>query len=184
MQTDDPAPPPAHAVFDINAIASNFPASASTMLIDTRLTDEPEASSRVFRIYSPPYFYDSDGNPAVRPTITGVPLRDDVGIDDDERVHDHGDSAGQLSLDDPGDERNAYPHRQRDARRQRRLLDLGDAGQSHHHARRRRDVHGDDYGRIRVLGNRESVRERSAGARDQDVQPGVDRECRNIRADR
>jgi mannose-6-phosphate isomerase-like protein (cupin superfamily) len=52
VQTDDPAPPPAHAVFDINAIARNFPASASTMLIDTRLTDEREASSRVFRIYT------------------------------------------------------------------------------------------------------------------------------------
>jgi len=38
-------------VFDINAIASRFPASAETMLIDTRLTDEQEASCRVFRIY-------------------------------------------------------------------------------------------------------------------------------------
>lgn len=38
-------------VFDINAIARKFPGSADTMLIDTRLTDEPEASCRVFRIY-------------------------------------------------------------------------------------------------------------------------------------
>jgi mannose-6-phosphate isomerase-like protein (cupin superfamily) len=38
-------------VFDINAIANKFPASAETMLIDTRLTDEQEASCRVFRIY-------------------------------------------------------------------------------------------------------------------------------------
>ena len=38
-------------VFDINAIAKNFPGSADTMLIDTRLTDEQEASCRVFRIY-------------------------------------------------------------------------------------------------------------------------------------
>jgi mannose-6-phosphate isomerase-like protein (cupin superfamily) len=38
-------------IFDINAIAKAFPATASTMLIDTRLTDEPEASSRVFRVY-------------------------------------------------------------------------------------------------------------------------------------
>ena len=38
-------------VFDINAIARKFPASADTMLIDTRLTDEQEASCRVFRIY-------------------------------------------------------------------------------------------------------------------------------------
>ena len=41
------------AVFDINAIAKAFPAEASTMLIDTRLTDEPEASARVFRVYTP-----------------------------------------------------------------------------------------------------------------------------------
>ncbi len=40
-------------VFDIRAIAGNFPATASTMLIDTRLTDEPEASARVFRVYRP-----------------------------------------------------------------------------------------------------------------------------------
>jgi mannose-6-phosphate isomerase-like protein (cupin superfamily) len=41
------------ATFDLHAIARNFPASANTMLIDTRLTDEPDASARVFRIYSP-----------------------------------------------------------------------------------------------------------------------------------
>jgi mannose-6-phosphate isomerase-like protein (cupin superfamily) len=41
------------AVFDINKIASNFPATADTMLIDTRLTDEHNASSRVFRVYRP-----------------------------------------------------------------------------------------------------------------------------------
>ncbi|HTD97544.1 MAG TPA: cupin domain-containing protein [Edaphobacter sp.] len=40
-------------VFDINAIARNFPATATTMLIDTRLTDEKEASARVFRVYTP-----------------------------------------------------------------------------------------------------------------------------------
>jgi mannose-6-phosphate isomerase-like protein (cupin superfamily) len=40
------------AVFDINAIARKFPDTAETMLIDTRMTDEPEASSRVFRIYT------------------------------------------------------------------------------------------------------------------------------------
>jgi len=38
-------------VFDINAIKQKFPASAATMLVDTRLTDEQEASCRVFRIY-------------------------------------------------------------------------------------------------------------------------------------
>ncbi len=41
------------AVFDISAIAQNFPSTASTMLIDTRLTDEPQASARVFRAYTP-----------------------------------------------------------------------------------------------------------------------------------
>ncbi len=41
------------AVFDIQAIAKTFPATAGTMLIDTRLTDEPEASARVFRVYRP-----------------------------------------------------------------------------------------------------------------------------------
>jgi mannose-6-phosphate isomerase-like protein (cupin superfamily) len=41
-----------NAVFDINAIAERFPDTASTMLVDTRLTDEREASSRVFRIYT------------------------------------------------------------------------------------------------------------------------------------
>ncbi len=40
-------------IFDIHAIARAFPASAATMLIDTRLTDEPEASARVFRVYRP-----------------------------------------------------------------------------------------------------------------------------------
>ena len=41
------------AAFDIDAIARAFPETASTMLIDTRLTDEPEASARVFRVYRP-----------------------------------------------------------------------------------------------------------------------------------
>lgn len=40
-------------LFDLNAIASRFPESADTMLIDTRLTDEKNASARVFRVYTP-----------------------------------------------------------------------------------------------------------------------------------
>jgi mannose-6-phosphate isomerase-like protein (cupin superfamily) len=40
-------------VYDLNAIMKQFPASADTMLVDTRLTDEEVASSRVFRIYKP-----------------------------------------------------------------------------------------------------------------------------------
>ena len=47
------------AFFDIQAIARNFPDHADTMLIDTRLTDEAEASSRVFRVYAkvPPHYH-------------------------------------------------------------------------------------------------------------------------------
>src|SRR3954463_6251565 len=40
------------AAFDLAAIIKRFPATAETMLVDTRLTDEPEASCRVFRIYT------------------------------------------------------------------------------------------------------------------------------------
>jgi len=42
-----------NAVFNIQKIAASFPDSAETMLIDTRLTDEAHASSRVFRVYRP-----------------------------------------------------------------------------------------------------------------------------------
>jgi len=37
--------------FDLPELAESLPASAETMLIDKRLTDEPSASSRIFRIY-------------------------------------------------------------------------------------------------------------------------------------
>jgi mannose-6-phosphate isomerase-like protein (cupin superfamily) len=48
-----------HGAFDINALIERFPASTETMLVDTRLTDEPEASCRVFRIYRnvPPHYH-------------------------------------------------------------------------------------------------------------------------------
>ncbi len=39
------------SVFDLVALAARFPPTADTMLIDMRLTDEPAASSRMFRIY-------------------------------------------------------------------------------------------------------------------------------------
>ena len=42
---------PIHGAWDLEAIVTRFPDSSETMLIDTRLTDEPEASCRVFRIY-------------------------------------------------------------------------------------------------------------------------------------
>ncbi|MDE3104735.1 MAG: cupin domain-containing protein [Acidobacteriota bacterium] len=53
MTKPDQPSTPATAVFDVQAIVRNFPAAASTMLIDTRLTDEAAASARVFRVYTP-----------------------------------------------------------------------------------------------------------------------------------
>jgi len=41
------------SVFDLAALATKFPSTAETMLLDMRLTDEPAASSRLFRIYRP-----------------------------------------------------------------------------------------------------------------------------------
>ena len=41
------------STFDLRALAGSFPDSAETMLLDMRLTDEPAASSRLFRIYRP-----------------------------------------------------------------------------------------------------------------------------------
>ena len=43
----------ASAYFDIPAIVAQLPDNAETMLVDTRLTDEPSASSRIFRAYHP-----------------------------------------------------------------------------------------------------------------------------------
>ena len=45
--------PPQTAIFDIHAIARNLPATASTMIVDTRLVDAVAASARVFRVYTP-----------------------------------------------------------------------------------------------------------------------------------
>ena len=42
---------PTFGTFDLDAIVKRFPATSDTMLLDTRLTDEPEASCRVFRVY-------------------------------------------------------------------------------------------------------------------------------------
>ncbi len=39
--------------FDVYAIAASLPEAADTMLVDTRLTDEASASSRIFRAYHP-----------------------------------------------------------------------------------------------------------------------------------
>ena len=51
MPDDKPAPR-AYGAFDLEAIVKAFPPTSDTMLIDTRLTDEQEASCRVFRIYT------------------------------------------------------------------------------------------------------------------------------------
>jgi hypothetical protein len=37
--------------FDLNEIATSFPPTAETLLIDTYLSNEDAASSRVFRVY-------------------------------------------------------------------------------------------------------------------------------------
>lgn len=45
--------------FHLHQIAAAFPDSAETLLLDTYLTDEPSASSRVFRVYRevPPHYH-------------------------------------------------------------------------------------------------------------------------------
>lgn len=42
-----------HAAFNFDEIVRSFPETAETLLVDTRLTDEDEASARVFRVYQP-----------------------------------------------------------------------------------------------------------------------------------
>ncbi len=41
----------ATSTFDLQALAQKFPPTAKPMLLDIRLTDEPAASSRLFRVY-------------------------------------------------------------------------------------------------------------------------------------
>ena len=45
--------------FDIAEIAAAFPAAAKTLLLDRYLTDTPQASARVFRVYkpTPPHYH-------------------------------------------------------------------------------------------------------------------------------
>jgi mannose-6-phosphate isomerase-like protein (cupin superfamily) len=42
-----------HAAFNLDAIVKTFPETSETLLVDARLTDEDEASARVFRVYRP-----------------------------------------------------------------------------------------------------------------------------------
>ena len=53
VKTKEPSPVRVSEYFDIPAIAASLPETAETMLVDTRLTDEPSASSRIFRAYHP-----------------------------------------------------------------------------------------------------------------------------------
>jgi mannose-6-phosphate isomerase-like protein (cupin superfamily) len=45
--------------FDIGTIAAAFPATSDTLLVDEYLTNRPEASARVFRVYrpTPPHYH-------------------------------------------------------------------------------------------------------------------------------
>ena len=45
--------------FDIAKIAASFPPTAETLLLDRYLTDTPNASARVFRVYrpTPPHYH-------------------------------------------------------------------------------------------------------------------------------
>jgi mannose-6-phosphate isomerase-like protein (cupin superfamily) len=43
----------AYGRFDVKKVAESFPPKADTLLLDTYLTNEPAASSRVFRVYRP-----------------------------------------------------------------------------------------------------------------------------------
>jgi mannose-6-phosphate isomerase-like protein (cupin superfamily) len=51
--------PSANGRFDIATIAAAFPPSADTLLVDEYMTNRPEASSRVFRVYrpTPPHYH-------------------------------------------------------------------------------------------------------------------------------
>lgn len=52
-------PTPVSGRFDLNEIAASFPETADTMLLDTYISDKPEASIRMFRIYRdvPPHYH-------------------------------------------------------------------------------------------------------------------------------
>ncbi|MGA9718082.1 MAG: cupin domain-containing protein [Acidobacteriaceae bacterium] len=50
---------PSFGRFHLHQIAQSFPETAETLLLDTYLTDEAAASSRVFRVYrsTPPHYH-------------------------------------------------------------------------------------------------------------------------------
>ncbi|WP_263376976.1 cupin domain-containing protein [Granulicella aggregans] len=55
------ADPVAFGRFDLNEIARSFPETSETLLLDTYLTNEDAASSRVFRVYrgTPPHYHEN-----------------------------------------------------------------------------------------------------------------------------
>ena len=54
-----PIVPSVNGSFDLHALARSLPETSDTMLLDLRLTDEPAASSRLFRVYTevPAHFH-------------------------------------------------------------------------------------------------------------------------------
>src|ERR1700744_684691 len=50
---------PSFQRFRLDEVAAAFPETAETLLLDTYLTDEAEASARVFRVYreTPPHYH-------------------------------------------------------------------------------------------------------------------------------
>jgi mannose-6-phosphate isomerase-like protein (cupin superfamily) len=56
---DDHNENPNFSRFDVFEIASKFPATADTLLLDTYLTNEAAASCRIFRVYrpTPPHYH-------------------------------------------------------------------------------------------------------------------------------
>lgn len=52
--------PESFARFDVQEIAASLPEQAETLLVDHYMTDEPEASTRVFRVYrgTPPHYHE------------------------------------------------------------------------------------------------------------------------------
>ena len=66
--------------FNLNEVASSFPATSESLLLDTYLTDEPSASTRVFRVYrpTPPHYHANSDEHLYVLSGTGTFWMDDV----------------------------------------------------------------------------------------------------------
>jgi mannose-6-phosphate isomerase-like protein (cupin superfamily) len=51
--TNEPLEEKITSTFNLEDLAARFPSTADSMLLDMRLTNEPAASSRLFRVYGP-----------------------------------------------------------------------------------------------------------------------------------